>query len=51
MKCPRCGVEIAEDKLAMPNRCSDWRCPTMPDEVRWKEPEKEDADAGRLPAI
>jgi hypothetical protein len=36
MKCPRCGVEIAEDKLAMPNRCPDWRCPTMSDEVRWR---------------
>jgi hypothetical protein len=34
MKCPRCGVTIAEENLAMPNRCPDWRCPTMPDELR-----------------
>lgn len=38
MKCEQCGVEIAEDKVAMPNRCVDWRCPTMPAELRWKQP-------------
>lgn len=40
MRCERCGVEIAEDKIAMPNRCTDWRCPTMPADLRWLPPEK-----------
>jgi hypothetical protein len=40
MKCERCGVDIAEGNVAKPNRCVDWRCPTMPDDLRRKPPEE-----------
>jgi hypothetical protein len=41
MKCERCGVDIAEGNVAKPNRCVDWRCPTMPDDLRRKPPEEQ----------
>lgn len=40
IKCHRCKVEIPADKLDMPNRCTDWRCPTMTYAARMENAER-----------
>lgn len=34
IRCERCKVQIPADKLDLPNRCVDWRCPTSTYEAR-----------------
>lgn len=51
IKCLRCGVEIACDKLDTPNRCLDWRCPTMTYAARMENAERVGRVADHLASL
>jgi hypothetical protein len=36
LHCRRCGVGVPENKVDLPGRCGDWRCPLNSEETNAK---------------